>query len=98
MRQHSIHDKQAVGAHYEELRSGVVVGRVQGIRRGLAILVQRGMAAWMDTVSWVPSLDAAPSPQPTVARCETRLPDAHSAAPIDILANLTLNRFLEVHA
>lgn len=76
----------------------MVVGRVHGIRRGLAILLQRGMAAWMDAVSTVPSPVAAPSIQPTASRYETRLPDAHSAALIDILANLTLNRFLEAHA
>lgn len=87
--------EQPVVAHYEELRSRVVAGQFRGVRRGLANLQQMGMATWMETVSSCPPL---PVTRSGVTISETRLPDERCPALIDILANLALNRFMEVHA
>ena len=84
-------------AHYEELRSRVVAGRIRGVRHGLAILLQRGMAAWMDATSSC-SAFASPATRPGATSSETRLPDERCPALVDILANLALTRFMEVHA
>ena len=89
---------ESVGvAHYEELRSRVVAGRIRGVRHGLAILLQRGMAAWMDAASPCPVF-ASPATRPGATSSETRLPDERCPALVDILANLALTRFMEVHA
>jgi hypothetical protein len=93
----STNDEQAVVAHYEDLRSRVVAGRIRGVRHGLAILLQMGMAAWMETFSSCPPL-AGPATRPGATSSETRLPDERCPALVDIFANLALNRFMEVHA
>ena len=84
-------------AHYEDLRSRVVAGRIRGVRRGLANLLQMGMATWMETVSSCPSL-VGPVTRPDATSSETRLPDDRWPALVDILANLALNLFTEAHA
>ena len=84
-------------AHYEELRSRVVAGRIRGVRRGLANLLQMGMAAWMETVSSCPSLVGSAT-RPDARSSETRLPDDRCPAVVDILANLALNLFMEARA
>ena len=81
-------------AHYEELRSRVVAGRIRGVRHGLAILLQRGMAAWMAECA----RPSRPRRGPGATSSETRLPDERCPALVDILANLALTRFMEVHA
>jgi len=84
-------------ARYEELRSQVVAGRVRGVRRGLAILLQMGLVTWMDTVSSCPPL-VDPVTRPAPASSERRLPDDRCSVLVDLLANLALNRLMEVHA
>ena len=74
-----------------------MAGRIRGVRHGLAILLQRGMAAWMEAAVSCPPL-AGPATRPGTKSSETRLPDEHCPALIDILANLALTRFLEVPA
>ena len=94
----STNGEQPVVAQYEELRSRVVAGRIRGVRRGLANLLQMGMATWMETVSSCPSLvGPVTRPGPTLGS-ETRLPDDRCPALVDILANLALNLFTEAHA
>jgi hypothetical protein len=90
-------EEQPVVAHYEEIRSRVVAGRIRGVRRGLAILLQMGMATWLETASSCPPL-GGPVTRSGAASSETRLPDERCPALVDILANLALNRFMEVHA
>ena len=84
-------------AHYEELRSRVVAGRIRGVRRGLAILLQMGMVTWMETVSSCPPL-VEPATRPGAASSERRLPEDRCPDLVDLLANLALNRLMEVHA
>jgi hypothetical protein len=93
----SSNDERPVAAHYEEIRSRVVAGRIRGVRRGLTILLQMGMATWLETASSCPPV-AGPVTRPGAASSETRLPDERCPALVDILANLALNRFMEVHA
>lgn len=74
-----------------------MAGRIRGVRRGLTILLQTGMATWMETASSCPPL-AAPVRRRGTTSSETRLPDERCPALIDILATLALNRIMEVHA
>jgi hypothetical protein len=55
------------------------------------------MAAWMDAASPCPVF-ASPASRPGATSSETRLPDERCPALVDILANLALTRFMEVHA
>lgn len=91
------HSEPIVVAHYEELRSRVVTGRIRGVRRGLAILLHRGMSAWIEAASSCPP-QADPVTRPGVTNRDTRLPDERCPVLIDILANLALNRIMEAHA
>ena len=91
------HDGEALIAHYEEMRRCVVAGRVRFVRHGLAVLLQSGMAAWMDTCS-VCLPDGDPTTRLSSPNSETRLPDERCPALVDLLANLALNRVMEVHA
>ena len=74
-----------------------MAGRIQSVRRGLSIFLQRGMAAWLETASSCPPPEA-PASRPSATACEARLPDEGCSALIDILANLVLGQFTEVHA
>jgi hypothetical protein len=55
------------------------------------------MAAWMDAASSCPPV-AGPATRPGATSSETRLPDERCPALVDILTNLALSRFMEVHA
>jgi hypothetical protein len=55
------------------------------------------MAAWMEAASSCPPL-AGSATRSGATSSETRLPDERCPALVDILANLVLTRFLEVHA
>ncbi len=74
-----------------------MTGRIRGVRRGLTILLQMGMAMWMETVSSCPPY-LEPVTRPSAASIETRLPDERCPALVDILANLALKRLKEIHA
>lgn len=80
---------------YEALRSQAVAGRIQSVRRGLSIFLHRGMAAWLETAS--SCVPPAASRLDSTAR-EARLCDEGNSALIDIIANLALSQFTEVHA
>jgi hypothetical protein len=74
-----------------------VAGRIQSVRRGLSIFLQRGMAAWLEAASSCPPPEV-PEPQRGIANRNARLPDEGCSALIDILANLALGQLTEVHA
>ena len=93
----STNHERIVIAHYDEMRNCVVAGRVRDVRRGLTILLQMGMAMWMETLASCPPC-ADPVTRSRATSIETRLPDERSPALVDILANLALNRIMEVHA
>jgi hypothetical protein len=91
------HDAKALVARYEELRRCVVAGNTRFVRHGLAVLLQSGMVAWMEACSaCLPGID--PVTRSSTFTCEKRLSDERHPALVDLLANLALNRFLEVHA
>jgi hypothetical protein len=92
-----IYDAQALVAHYEELRRCVIAGQIRFVRHGLAVLLQNGMAAWMEACSaCLPGRD--PATRSRASTCQTRLSDERHPALVDLLANLALNRLVEVHA
>jgi hypothetical protein len=91
------HDAQVLVADYEELRRCVVAGSTRFVRHGLAVLLQSGMVAWMEACSaCLPGMD--PVSRSSASSCETRLSDERHPALVDLLANLALNRLVEVHA
>lgn len=76
-----------VTTRYEALRAAVLSGAAGGVRRGLALLARRGMAAWAaqtDQVSDVPGPGAGPqrAPGPLPAPCADML--------VEILAGMVL--------
>jgi len=82
-------------SHYEELRSRVVAGGIRGVRHGLVILMQMGMAAWMEAILSCPPV-AGPTRHTSATSRQTRLPDERCPALVDLLANLALTRFTEI--
>lgn len=73
-----------------------MAGRIRGVRHGLAVVLQMGMATWLSTVSFcTPIADPVAERDPTDSG--KRLPDERRSAFVDILATLALNRFTEVH-
>ena len=86
-------DAGIVADNYEQLRSHVVVGRVSGVRHGLAILLQKGMAGWMEVCS-----SCRANAVPTTFRSssgEDYLLDEHSSELVDLLANMALKQLME---
>jgi hypothetical protein len=83
-------------APYEELRGHVVQGRVRGVRHGMTVLLQGGMAAWMRACLSCPPLAASTTPSRS-AGSERRMPDEQLPALVDLLANLALDRLMEFH-
>ena len=91
------YDAQALVARYEELRRCVEAGNTRFVRHGLAVLLQSGMLAWMEACSaCLPGID--PVTRSSGSTCESRLSDERHPALVDLLANLALNRLVEVHA
>ena len=75
----------ALVARYEALRRWIVDGAGGGSRWGLVLLRREGLAAWIATWAAAP-VAAVVDPRPEVAR---RLPDAHHADVVRVLANMT---------
>jgi len=86
-------DAEAMLADYERLRRHVVVGRVSGVRHGLAVLLQKGMAGWMEVCSCCRAI-AERTSLPS-SSCGDRLPAEDSAELVDLLANMALNHLTE---
>jgi hypothetical protein len=87
-------DKQSLIARYEQLRKRVLSGRIQEMRDGLAVLLQKGMAAWMEV--------CLACRQTITKKCLTpiddALPNEQYGALIDLFVNMALNRIEEVLA
>ena len=86
-------DTDTTVAHYEHLRRHAVSGRISGIRHGLAVMLQKGMAAWMEQLASVQTLAETEPPDRTSA--EQRLPDGRCDELVDLLANLAMARLME---
>ena len=85
-------DKQSLTALYEQLRTRVLSGRIRGVRDGLAVMLQKGMAAWMEVcLSCRQTIT-----KKHLAPIEQVLPDEQYGALIDLFANMAMNRIKEV--
>jgi len=85
-------DKQSLITTYEQLRTRVLSGRIQGMRDGLAVILQKGMAAWMEVCS---SCRQAIHKKHSVS-IEEALPDEQYGAVVDLITNMALNQMKEV--
>jgi len=79
--------------YYEQLRGHVVQGCVGGVLHGLAVLLHRGMAAWMQVcLPLAESMTSLPT-----AESQERIREPQLPALVDILANLALEQIMELH-
>ncbi len=89
-------DKACVhDARYEELRRQAMERQVLVGRLGLAVLLQQGMAAWIE--QWA----KMPAPTPVTVSDTARpssLPDDCSTQIINVLTTMALGHIQEVHA
>jgi hypothetical protein len=85
-------DGHALAARYEALRQDLVEsgGRRHTVR-GLALLMRKGMAAWMKSVGEAPVRDAAIP----AASSAMRMPEGIERNLIDIVASMALATALE---
>ena len=86
----------AACVHYEQLRSCAAHGRTWGVRHGLAVLMQQGMAAWIEAF-----LRTCPVPlpaRPAPASSQQPLAVEHLEAVVNILTNMALSRIVEIPA
>ena len=82
-------------AHYEELRKHVTERQSLVGRFGLAVLLQQGLAVWIEQWSKMPE----PSPARSVENLRpTPLPEDCNADVINVLAAMALGHTTEVHA
>ena len=79
--------------HYEQLRGCAIAGRTWGVRHGLAVLLQQGMAAWMELCS-LPRPPSAPA-RASVAGVEPISCAERFNAVVDILTHMTLSHLME---
>jgi hypothetical protein len=85
----------AHAARYEELRRHAVERRILAGRLGLAVLLQQGLAAWVEEWTKMPG----PTPAPSAERSRpSPLPDDSSADVIHVLAAMALSHMQEVRA
>ncbi len=83
-------------ARYEVLRTQTMARPATAPRHGLAVLLRRGVAAWMDAWSELP----APAERPRREEYQQQLsplPDNASAEAVRILASMALGHIEEVH-
>ena len=81
-------DKKSLVTSYEQLRTRVLSGRIQGVRNGLAIILQKGMAAWMEVCA---SCRQTATKKRAASR-EDALPDEQYGAVVDLITNMALNQ------
>lgn len=81
-------DNKSIVTSYEQLRTRVLSGRIQGVRNGLAVILQKGMAAWMEAFA---SCRQTVTKKRT-ASWEDALPDEQYGAVVDLIANMALNQ------
>jgi hypothetical protein len=86
-------DGHMLAEHYEALRREAVnAGEYPASVRGLALLMRRGMAAWMKCVSEIPAHTVSPASAPAIAK----LPDTLGQTLIDIMATMAFATAMEV--
>jgi len=82
-------------ARYEELRRYAVERQILPGRLGLAVVLQQGLAAWIEHWSKMP----APTPAPSAELSgPSPLPEDTSADVINVLAAMALGHMQEIHA
>lgn len=82
-------------ARYEELRRHAVERRILASRFGLAVLLQQGLAAWVEQWSKIP----APTPTSSTEMSKSLpLPDNTSADVIHVLTAMAISHMQEVYA
>ena len=82
-------------ARYEELRRHVTEQQCLAGRLGLAILLQQGLAAWVE--QWSKMHAPTPAPRSKISR-PSPLPDDTSADVVHVLAAMALSHMPEVYA
>jgi hypothetical protein len=86
-------DGHRLAEHYEALRREAVgAGESYASVRGLALLMRRGVAAWMKCVNEIPTYAVTPVTAPAVMK----LPDVLGQNLIDIMATMAFATAMEV--
>jgi hypothetical protein len=87
-------DAPAHVARYEQLRRNAAAWRSLVDRLGLMVVLQQGLAAWLEQWSKLPAPASAP---PTMSSQPTLMPDDCNADVIQVLASMALSHVKEVH-
>lgn len=88
-------DAPTHNARYEELRQHAVKRQALAGRLGLAVLLQQGLAVWLEQWAKMP----ATTPLPTAYSARpSSLPDEFSAQVVNVLTAMALGHIQEVHA
>lgn len=82
-------------SRYEHLRASAVPRRVVASRFGLALLLQQGLAAWVERCLEIPLPTSPPHPRPFPPCTQT---EDSSADVIQVLATMALSHLQEIHA
>ena len=82
-------------ARYEELRQHVVEQQILAGRLGLGVLLQQGLAAWVEQWSKMPAPTQTRSAEPSRP---SPLPHDTSEDVINVLAAMALGHMQELHA
>jgi hypothetical protein len=89
----AVPDGHMLAEHYEALRREAVgAGEYHASVRGVALLMRRGVAAWMKCVSEIPAYAVSPATAPAVMR----LPGTLGQSLIDIMATMAFATAMEV--
>lgn len=88
----AVPDGHLLAEHYEALRREAVgAGEYHASVRGLALLMRRGVAAWMKCVSEIPAHAVSPATAPAVMK----LPGTLRQNLIDIMATMAFATAME---
>jgi hypothetical protein len=87
-------DAPAQDSRYEELRRHAVERQFLASRLGLAVLLQQGLAAWLEQWTKMPAKTQAPAAHSTRP---SSLPDDCSTQVINVLTAMALGHVQEVH-
>ncbi len=86
-------DKTSLVDKYEKLRAKVLSGRIHTARDGLVVILQKGLAAWLEVCG---SCRETTSTTKQSASIEQMLPDEEHGALIGLFTNMALNQIQEV--
>ncbi len=81
--------------HYEALRQHVMERHGAVVRNGLAVLLDQGVAAWMEACSKLPTPPRRSAKDHTVKPCP--LPEGSSPEVVNVLVAMTLGHMEQVH-